>query len=148
MPCVCISLIERRSGYLNSCTCPDGDGTPDFTFISYSIPSAAVVLLLPCNATPFSTTHLSNQSYHTFSNQQLNRVVVFPLILTVPIITSNLYRYAQCSTLTEGRYGHHNNGPILPKAHHDGVVCEQNTCELRNGMRLKQERCLTRPSKW
>jgi hypothetical protein len=27
--------------------------------------------------------------------------VVLPLILTVPIITSNLYHYAQCSTLTE-----------------------------------------------
>jgi hypothetical protein len=40
------------------------------------------------DATLFSTTYLKNHSRHTFSS----RVVVFPLILKIPIITMNSYR--------------------------------------------------------
>jgi len=80
-------------------------------FIPYSILSATVnnstsplsfklstflLLSLFYEATPLSTTYLSNR-VRSVAEQQSSDL---PLILAVPIITSNSYRYAQCSTLT------------------------------------------------
>ncbi|KAJ8591329.1 hypothetical protein M405DRAFT_116135 [Rhizopogon salebrosus TDB-379] len=84
----CVELYFPGDGFLLS-----------LRFIPYFILSATVdkFLLLALLSQECRLSPMAPPFY--FSSPVANRVVVLPLILTVPIITSNSYRYAQCNAL-------------------------------------------------